>query len=55
MKLYEAGTFVYDVTLSFVCNKITTSDISHVIVKEALLHNAKSLGNEQSEWCARSN
>ena len=29
-----------NVTLSFVYNKTTTSDISHVIVKEAIPHNA---------------
>ena len=38
--IYEAGTFMYNVTLSFVDNKTTTSGISHVIAKEAILHNA---------------
>ena len=38
--IYEAGTFMYNVTLSFVDNKATTSGVSHVIAKEAILHNA---------------
>ena len=38
--IYEAGTFMYNVTLSFVYNETTTSGISHVIIKEAILHSA---------------
>ena len=48
--IYEAGTFMYNVTLSFVDNKTTTSGISHVIAKEAILHNATV---EFGKWAKR--